>query len=489
MKIKFTVFLTLIAAFYMLFAEELVKWSRTYKGGDLGGNTSFSVIETTDGNYVVAGYKMELAPYSTDWWLKHSWILKLDAYGDTLWTKLFSTNLYVNGVAGGVIETLEGDFIISGNENGAYFLKLDADGNYLWHKRYESLGGVGRIKQAIDDGYIALTSHPTGLMKVDRNCDSLWFFEANVDTMNNCYYNDLEIANNGYIVVGRYSYFNTPVIFGWPWAVKYDTNGNEVWNKLYDELHGFRNICSSDSSNFIIAGSSEKESYFSKIDNDGNVIWEKRYVADHGIGSEYESSTINSIIGTIDDNYLAVGENDIETSEYGLNTGMFIVKLNTDGDTLWTKTHTKLDTNEANGFIYTLPGWAKSVKQTIDGGYIIAGEDLMDVWVMKVDEEGNCTGIINNEQLTINNYELAQNYPNPFNNFTTIEYALDNISDVKISVFNSQGQKVSELINNKMGKGRYSVMFNASRLNSGVYYYQLEVDGVKVKNKKMIYLK
>ena len=89
----------------------------------------------------------------------------------------------------------------------------------------------------------------------------------------------------------------------------------------------------------------------------------------------------------------------------------------------------------------------------------------------------------------MDNYSLEQNYPNPFNNMTTIEYALDKISDVKISIFNTQGQKVSELVNNKVGKGRHSVMFNANRLNSGVYYYQLEVNGKKVENRKMIYLK
>ena len=96
---------------------------------------------------------------------------------------------------------------------------------------------------------------------------------------------------------------------------------------------------------------------------------------------------------------------------------------------------------------------------------------------------------IENEQLTIDNHELQQNYPNPFNPLTEIEYFLKNSGFVKISVFNSQGQFVKDIANSKMDKGIHKVNFNASEFNSGVYYYQLSVDGAEQGAKKMLYLR
>ncbi|MDA3886346.1 MAG: T9SS type A sorting domain-containing protein [Candidatus Delongbacteria bacterium] len=96
---------------------------------------------------------------------------------------------------------------------------------------------------------------------------------------------------------------------------------------------------------------------------------------------------------------------------------------------------------------------------------------------------------IDNEQLTIDNYKLEQNYPNPFNPVTEIEYSLKNSGFVKISIFNSAGQLVVNLVSQKMFKGNHRVSFNAENLNSGIYFYQLSVDGINLGSKKMLYLK
>ncbi|MBN2790589.1 MAG: T9SS type A sorting domain-containing protein [Candidatus Delongbacteria bacterium] len=99
------------------------------------------------------------------------------------------------------------------------------------------------------------------------------------------------------------------------------------------------------------------------------------------------------------------------------------------------------------------------------------------------------TGIMNNEQLTINNNELEQNYPNPFNNETNIDYVLDNIGNVEINIYNSNGQFIQNLVNGVVNKGIHSATFKAINLNSGVYYYNLKIDGFLINNKKMLYLK
>lgn len=85
-------------------------------------------------------------------------------------------------------------------------------------------------------------------------------------------------------------------------------------------------------------------------------------------------------------------------------------------------------------------------------------------------------------------FTLYQNYPNPFNPSTTIKFALPVAENVKINVYNSLGQLVETLVDGEMQSGNHEVKFDASRLASGIYLYQLQV-GEYNTVKKMILLK
>ncbi|HEX2984875.1 MAG TPA: T9SS type A sorting domain-containing protein, partial [Ignavibacteriales bacterium] len=85
-------------------------------------------------------------------------------------------------------------------------------------------------------------------------------------------------------------------------------------------------------------------------------------------------------------------------------------------------------------------------------------------------------------------YELKQNYPNPFNPTTRIAFTLPNPGNVKITVYNSLGQQVSELLNEQLGAGSHNVEFNAAGMASGVYFYKIE-SGSFSNIKKMMLLK
>ena len=89
-------------------------------------------------------------------------------------------------------------------------------------------------------------------------------------------------------------------------------------------------------------------------------------------------------------------------------------------------------------------------------------------------------------------FELAQNYPNPFNPTTTIKFSLPEASNIKLTVYNVIGEKITELLNGKMNAGYHSVEFGASsvskQINSGVYIYSLQTPQ-KVINRKMILMK
>ena len=103
--------------------------------------------------------------------------------------------------------------------------------------------------------------------------------------------------------------------------------------------------------------------------------------------------------------------------------------------------------------------------------------------------KGMYVGIENSDELLVMSYELEQNYPNPFNNQTNISYAIKDISDIEINIYNSNGQFVKNLVDVKQGKGLHSITFEASKLNSGVYYYRLKIDGDVKETKKMLYLR
>jgi len=90
-------------------------------------------------------------------------------------------------------------------------------------------------------------------------------------------------------------------------------------------------------------------------------------------------------------------------------------------------------------------------------------------------------------------FELHQNFPNPFNPSTKIRFdipsnASGQTSNVKLVVYNSLGNEVSVLLNEKMKSGSYETEFRGDNLSSGVYFYKLETDGF-IQTKRMILLK
>ncbi len=75
-------------------------------------------------------------------------------------------------------------------------------------------------------------------------------------------------------------------------------------------------------------------------------------------------------------------------------------------------------------------------------------------------------------------YSLAQNFPNPFNPSTKINYSLAVDSKVTLTVYNLLGEAVTALVNNNVAAGTHSVNFDAANLNSGVYFYKIDAQGV-----------
>jgi hypothetical protein len=86
---------------------------------------------------------------------------------------------------------------------------------------------------------------------------------------------------------------------------------------------------------------------------------------------------------------------------------------------------------------------------------------------------------------TLKSGELLQNVPNPFNGTTQIWFKLAEESTVTVTVYDYTGKEVSIINPGLLETGNHSVEFNSAKLPSGIYFYSLEVNGIKTDTKKM----
>jgi hypothetical protein len=203
-----------------------------------------------------------------------------------------------------------------------------------------------------------------------------------------------------------------------------------------------------------------------KTDTNGDTLWTKTFGGTVG----------NSVQQTYDGGYVITG---VRTGDEWLAGDVWLIKTDANGDTLWTK-----------DFGDSLWQYGNSVQQTTDGGYIIAGM-IADgsggrVWLIKVAPD--VTVIDENQRFSIIDYYLLQNYPNPFNPSTSINFSLPQTEFTELKVYNILGKEISTLVSNKLNQGNHTYTFDGKNLASGVYYYEI-VAGDYRDVKKMILLK
>jgi len=83
-------------------------------------------------------------------------------------------------------------------------------------------------------------------------------------------------------------------------------------------------------------------------------------------------------------------------------------------------------------------------------------------------------------------FALDQNYPNPFNPSTQISFVMQEAGEVSLSIFDSNGSEIKQLMSGYESAGQHQIRFNAEGLSSGVYFYKLAVDGVTVQRKMIL---
>ncbi len=399
---------SLVALFTEYAHAQVVRFAKTYGGTDW--DNAYSVQRTSDGGYILVGRTISFGAGGD------IFLVKTDANGNLQWAKTYGGTNDDYGFS--VQQTSDGGYIVAGHTfsfgaGGDIFLvKTDANGNLQWAKTY---GGTSNdaalsVQQTSDGGYIvagSTASFGAGwsdifLVKTDANGNLQWA-KTYGGTDGDFAYSVQQTSDGGYIVAGQTGSFGG----GGAFLIKTDANGNLQWAKTYAGANILYSVQQTSDGGYIVAGltnsfgAGNKDVFLIKTNTTGNIIWAKTY----GGWSDDEARSVQQ---TSDGGYIVAGY----TDSFGAGgSDFFLIKTDANGNIIWAKT-------------YGGTGWydeAMSVRQTSDGGYIVAGRTGSfgaggtDIFLVKTDANGNIgsCGIVQNASPTVNTVSPTVNTPSP----------------------------------------------------------------------------
>jgi uncharacterized lipoprotein YddW (UPF0748 family) len=111
------------------------------------------------------------------------------------------------------------------------------------------------------------------------------------------------------------------------------------------------------------------------------------------------------------------------------------------------------------------------------------GSDWSETWQFRT-----IISSLGTDDVIAHTYDLKQNYPNPFNPSTSIQYSIAEPGFVSLRIYNTLGQEVAVVVEGELVPGQYTAEFEASRLSTGIYIYQLRSKGY-TRSRKMMLIK
>ncbi len=349
------------------FTGEGFEWSKTFGGNSADG--AGAVCETEDGGLLLAGYTYSHGSDNTD-----ILAIKTDGQGNMIWSKTYGGPGSDYGYA--VIPVADG-FVLTGyttsigaGSKDVYLLKIDLTGEKLWSHAY---GGdkwdVGTAVCQTNDGGYAVCGYTTSegageediyLIRTDAGGELLWSrtFGGEKTDMGIAV---METSDGGFAIGSSTNSFggsNSDF-----YLIKTDAQGIEQWAKAYhptgEHGHGFdwgTAMCVSPDGGFFIAGHSDcndlMDAFVIKLDADGDEIWSKAFGGDF-----YDYAT--AVKPTSDGGVFVCGA----TKTPFNNNDIFLARLDNSGN---------ITANKTIGG----PGaqWASSLCLTRGGDCIVAGQ-------------------------------------------------------------------------------------------------------------------
>jgi hypothetical protein len=486
------------------------EWQKTYGGSD--DDEGYSIQKTNDGGYIIAGYtESKNGDVSYNHGDSDVWIIKLDKHMNLEWQKTYGGSS--RDVANSIQQTSDGGYIVAGNTastNGdvtknhggsdVWIIKLNKDGDLEWERTFGGSGyeHANSIQQTSDGGYIVVgaTGSTDGdvknkngkywVIKLDKNGNLEWEKTFGGSDSYDAY-SIKQTIDSGYIFIGNTHFgFITDSgkhEIGDINIIKLDKNGNLEWERTFGglELDWAYSIQQTIDGGYIVAGNTwstdgdvsynhgGSDIWIIKLDKNGNLEWERTF-------GGLELDWAYSIQQTIDGGYIVAGNTWSTDGDVSYNHGgsdIWIIKLDKNGNLEWERTFGGLELD-----------WAYSIQQTIDGGYIVAGEtsstdgDVLynhgdsDVWVIKLDD--NSMNSMKDEiELEKENNSKSNTAPiikitYPSNNSTNLELnptitweALDNENDkIRYNIY----------LNDELISENYSARLRKLKLNPNTKY-------------------
>ena len=376
-----------------------MEWEKTF--GGTGTDYVSSVQQTNDGGYIVVG-----STHSFGAGLSDVYLVKTDNSGILVWQKTFGG---VNTDVGkSVQQTNDGGYIIVGStvQPGAggwdiYLIKTDVLGNSIWQ---QMIGGANEdsgysVQQTNDGGYIVIgytysfgADADVFLIKTDELGNIVWQKTFGGGGWENGY-SVQQTSDGGFIVAGGTRSFgsgNDDV-----YLVKTDAVGKTSWQKTFGGTNADygRSVQQTTDGGYIVAGYTKSfgtggwDVYLIKTNSQGNLVWQKTF----GGANDDEGYSVQQ---TTDGGYIVVGS----TYSFSVFEGVFLIKTDELGNIVWQKT---IDGGNNE--------YGRSVQQTSDGGYIVAGVTWSfgagngDIYLIKLKPENpTCNdGILNQDETDI----------------------------------------------------------------------------------------
>jgi predicted secreted protein len=361
-------------------------WSQTYGGS--GDDEFYSLVKTSDGGYALAGYTNSSGAGGYDFWL-----VKTNASGTMQWNQTYGGSK--DDEAFSVIQTNDTGYALAGTttsygagETNAWLVKTDSSGTMLWSQTY---GGVAQdgaycVIQTSDGGYALAgftDSYGAGgydfwLVKTNSSGGMMWN-RTYGGTGDEQVSSVIQTSDGGYALAGYTNSFGAGSYDFW--LVKTDSSGNMLWNRTYGSSGDDEAECVIQTSDgYAVAGYTNStgagglDFWLVKTDLSGTLQWSKTY---GGAGDE----AANAVVQTSDQGYALAGW----TTSFGAGGYDFwLVKTDSSGTMLWNQTYGG-GGDEA----------AFSLVLTSDGGYALEGftssygAGNFDGFLVKTDASGN----------------------------------------------------------------------------------------------------